>query len=909
MPPIVTDQINGTGVIDSFNNRRWFWNSSFSTAEKWMLAPEYVVPDPNGDDDDVHFYLLTVGSTGTVEIGLLNQDDTFHPDFIARGMITLRATSDGTQYTLTVMGPFSTTTNAGGISRDGLEVSAGQAGIDFYNNVTDPTGSLTIIDFSLDLMQDPTVPGTPDAPTLTTQGTNAITAGWILPDDGMSPITGQRLQYRRSGQTPEEAWTDVDLGPAVTSRQVTGLMASTSYDFRVRATNSVGDGEYSDIATMATADPPPEPDPPDAPGRPTTTISSGSSITPAWQLPNDGGAAITGQRLQYRRSGQMPEEAWTDVDLGADVTSHEVTGLMVGVEYEFQVRATNSVGDGDYSPIATATIRPPSQPDAPTITHDNSRTLTAGWIIPDGNGLPITGQTLQYRETGTMAWTDVDLGADVTSHQVSGLMPGISYDFRVAASNAAGIGDYSNIRAVSTVPERPATPAIPTLTVLGENEIRVAYVAPYDGGADISAYILEYREQGTPAWTEILLGGDVLSHTITNLTSDTDYEVRVSARNVAGTSDPSDVATAMTQPPNQMPVIEELFDQTVAGGAQVMLAAMATDPEGHALSYLWEKVSGPAIVITNADMATATIQAPSLATPSVFVFRVTVTDSQGASASADLRVTVRAVPLAPAAPDAPDVVAVAPTILRTTWNTPADNNSPILSYEVRWRQDGTAVTPHRVTGLPPDEVLYYIPGLMPDTAYEVEVRAVNAVGPGNWSPVGTGRTAMPEANTVPIVAWLAHIMDSGHRFWSGESDLTIGGETYQGRSFISLSTAEASIDAPRRRMTASFPAVDPALRAEFGQDPGPLVVEIRWIYSLDNGQTWLFVPRKFIGRLSSPIIREGVYTIEIETFGGDVDRGRPLRWSDEDQRRRFPGDRGMEYMRELEEGVVNRWPP
>ena len=137
---------------------------------------------------------------------------------------------------------------------------------------------------------------------------------------------------------------------------------------------------------------------PGTPAEPTTTISSGSSITPAWVLPDDGGNDITGQRLQYRRSGQTPEDAWTNVDLGATVTSHEVTGLMVGVEYEFRVRATNSVGDGDYSPPATATILRPAQPAAPTITHDNSRTLTASWIIPDGNGLPITGQTLQYRE-------------------------------------------------------------------------------------------------------------------------------------------------------------------------------------------------------------------------------------------------------------------------------------------------------------------------------------------------------------------------------------------------------------------------------------------------------------------------------------------------------------------------------
>ena len=142
------------------------------------------------------------------------------------------------------------------------------------------------------------------------------------------------------------------------------------------------------------------------------------------------------------------------------------------------------------------------------------------------------------------------------------------------------------------------------------------------------------------------------------------------------------------------------------------------------------------------------------------------------------------------------------------------------------------------------------------------------------------------------------------------SDLVLGDKTYQGRNFISLSGAEASLDAPNRRMTASFAVTTPELRMALMQDPGPLTVVIEWIVSDNQGRTWRKAPRKFVGRLSKPAIKDGIYTIEIETYGGDVDRGRPLKWSHEDQQRRHPGDRGLEYMRQLSEGITTaRWPP
>ena len=165
----------------------------------------------------------------------------------------------------------------------------------------------------------------------------------------------------------------------------------------------------------------------------------------------------------------------------------------------------------------------------------------------------------------------------------------------------------------------------------------------------------------------------------------------------------------------------------------------------------------------------------------------------------------------------------------------------------------------------------------------------------------------------PLVAALATFpgTEPAYRFWTGADDLTYDGATYQGRDFVALAPAEATLGAPNRRMTASFAfaGLPRAQKNAFLQDPGPLTVELEWIYSDDQGQTWARVPRKFVGRLSRPRIVDGIYTIEIETWGGDVDRGRPRKWSHEDQRARDPTDRGMEYMRPLAAGVETRWPP
>ena len=69
------------------------------------------------------------------------------------------------------------------------------------------------------------------------------------------------------------------------------------------------------------------------------TVPGNESVTLNWTPPNDdGGAPVTGYR--YRRLGGGPPE-----DVGAEVRSGTVGGLVNGTEYTFQVWAVNRVGE------------------------------------------------------------------------------------------------------------------------------------------------------------------------------------------------------------------------------------------------------------------------------------------------------------------------------------------------------------------------------------------------------------------------------------------------------------------------------------------------------------------------------------------------------------------------------------
>ncbi|HEX8701393.1 MAG TPA: choice-of-anchor A family protein [Myxococcaceae bacterium] len=97
--------------------------------------------------------------------------------------------------------------------------------------------------------------------------------------------------------------------------------------------------------------------------------------------------------------------------------------------------------------------------------------------------------------------------------------------------------------------------------------------------------------------------------------------------------------TVRPQPVNQPPASHAGDDLSVLEGDVVTLAGTGSDPDNHAISYQWTVVNstGPAITLSNPAIAN-----PSFATSDdgVYTLRLTVTDSEGASSSDTVTVTV-----------------------------------------------------------------------------------------------------------------------------------------------------------------------------------------------------------------------------------------------------------------------------
>lgn len=92
--------------------------------------------------------------------------------------------------------------------------------------------------------------------------------------------------------------------------------------------------------------------------------------------------------------------------------------------------------------------------------------------------------------------------------------------------------------------------------------------------------------------------------------------------------------------------------QSVASGAQVTLdGSGSSDPLGHALSYEWQQLSGPAVTLSDPTAVKPTFTAPT--GPATLVFSLRVTSPEASSVPVPVSVTVAAVPAEPIPPPPP----------------------------------------------------------------------------------------------------------------------------------------------------------------------------------------------------------------------------------------------------------------
>lgn len=99
-------------------------------------------------------------------------------------------------------------------------------------------------------------------------------------------------------------------------------------------------------------------------------------------------------------------------------------------------------------------------------------------------------------------------------------------------------------------------------------------------------------------------------------------------------------ATVEPGKPNQAPIARSGEDKMVTGPVLVMLdGSLSSDPEGDTLTYKWTQTGGNQLVISNANMAKASIDVPATSSNVTYELTLTVTDPEGLSSTDTMVIT------------------------------------------------------------------------------------------------------------------------------------------------------------------------------------------------------------------------------------------------------------------------------
>ena len=572
--------------------------------------------------------------------------------------------------------------------------------------------------------------------------------------------------------------------------------SNNTYVVEVQASSGAGERVKTAMQTITVTVTDVDTEAPGKPAAPNVSAASATSLSVSWSAPSNAGPAITDYDHRHRTS---PDGSWTEVTgTTSTALSATITGLAEGTSYDVQVRATNDEGTGDWSDSGTESTDANA---APTFSSDDefdaAENQTAAGTVEasdDDTDDNITG----YAITGGADQTFFSIGAtdgvltfksapnfedakDIESVDPANAAGNNQYVVVVTATSGAGEREKTATQTITVTvtdvdTEAPGKPGAPNVSASSATSLSVSWSAPDNAGPPITDYDHRHRTSPDGSWTEVTgTTSTALSATITGLSDGTSYDVQVRATNDEGTGDWSDSGTESTDA-NAAPAFSSpstfnaAENQTTAGTVEASDSDTGDDITGYEITggadQAFFSVGATSGELTF-DAAPNFEDAKDQNTNNQYVVEVQATSGTGIrekTATQTITVTVTDVDTeAPGKPNAPNVLAASATSLSVSWSAPANAGPAITDYDHRHRTS-PAGSWTEVTGTTSTALSATITGLSDGTAYDVQMRATNDEGTGDWSDSGTGST---DANAAPS-------FDSPSTFNAAENQTTAG---------------------------------------------------------------------------------------------------------------------------------------
>mmetsp|Transcript_47338 Transcript_47338/g.152916 ORF Transcript_47338/g.152916 Transcript_47338/m.152916 type:complete len:1820 (+) Transcript_47338:83-5542(+) len=643
----------------------------------------------------------------------------------------------------------------------------------------------------------------------TSQGDNGKTTSslhltWSPPKENGAQVTNYKVYTDRGCDNSYDSDVTLNVGTDFLSgvspkAEMTNLDPGVNYCFKLEASNGVKRG-YNQVcgenlpsnfdgwvfsertaALRTLAIPPKRPDPPEL------VEALGTVIRIRWVAPFDNGATITGFTVYTSPDGED--------DFEANQVDATFPNLDPMTPYNFSVSATNGAGESDRSESVIFTTGP-YEPEAPTAivaTERSPSSITLGWDAAKDNGRTITDYRVCYRKVpqgssfqpndvcgtptgqpsaGWSTQTKTCNGDAETcvSYGFTGFDESSEYEVSVRACNGFtqetgtdGCSDWSSpFVKVTTTSSGLLTPPAPEVSLVNKTSAAAFFKwlvqkkdsFPTLGTTAISVFkpTLTNSETGDVDVLDLITGAAFSEDeeyllSVTGLSSATNYSLTVSAGNVDGFGEESDVVSFITEASVPEAPDAPAFDRTLPD-VKLKLSGAAADNGDPITEYQWQvKTSGqwgnPTDCVSDPNDSTCrdiantsysyTYQSQS------FDFRVRAYNSLGPGEWSEAT-TVTPTDLRPATPSQVEVTAPSFGSIGIRWSAGSGTSAPADKYELRITEGDCAIScktrlveVDAQTSCSPNICSKDSEESRPGTDYTVQVSAINAAGPSDPS--------------------------------------------------------------------------------------------------------------------------------------------------------------------------------
>uniref|UniRef100_A0A8D2CBS8 Sidekick cell adhesion molecule 1 n=1 Tax=Sus scrofa TaxID=9823 RepID=A0A8D2CBS8_PIG len=388
---------------------------------------------------------------------------------------------------------------------------------------------------------------------------------WQPPEEPNGIILGYQIAYRLASSSPN-TFTTVEVGATVRQFTATELAPESAYIFRLSAKTRQGWGEPLE-ATVITTEKRERPAPPRDLLVPQTDVTA-RSLRLQWVPGSDGASPIRYFTVQLR---ELPGGQWQTY---SSSISHEATACAVErlrpfTSYKLRLKATNDIGDSDFSvetePVTTLQDVPGEPPSFVSVTPHTTSSVLVQWQPPRDeslNGL-LQGYRIYYREleyegasatesktlktpsalraelTAQSSFKSVNSSSALTTYELTHLKKYRRYEVLMTAYNVVGESPASAPVEVFVGEAAPAVaPQRIQVNPLTASQLEVTWdpPPPESQNGNIQGYKIYYWEADGQNETEkmkVLFLPETMVK-LKNLSSHTSYLVSVSAFNAAG---------------------------------------------------------------------------------------------------------------------------------------------------------------------------------------------------------------------------------------------------------------------------------------------------------------------------------------------------------------------------------------